>query len=992
MKMGWIRAVSAALVCFALAGAAHAQLQTGNLYGTVEDTNGTALPGVTLTVSGLGAPLTQASNAEGQFRFLGLSPGTYHLQAELAGFSSVDFSDVVIGVGRNTTIAVTLNAAVEETITVTTASPILDERSITTGRDVTSVELEKVPSSRDPWGVLVQTPGVQLDRINVGGNESGQQSVFAGRGANSDANTYAVDGVDITDMAAIASPTYFDFDAFEELQITTGGSDVTVAASGVTLNVVTKRGSNEWRGSGRLFETDGSWQADPDLSEGDAGHNFGPTGAERVQDLSSYVPNSIDDVEEYGAELGGALWRDHLWIWGAYGENDIKNVVGGGQVDGTLLENYNAKLNFQIGQNNSGIAQYSYGDKLKDGRGAGPTRAPETTTDQSGPAKISKIEDTHVFGSNFYLTGLYSLVDGGFQLIPKGGFDADVWNDSDGVYHGSYYFLFNNRDVTQYRVDGSAFAGRSSTSHELRFGAGYREAESDSQFGISRNKITYECGVGAACVGLGDAYANFYRESSTITSTEYTQAWLQDTLTAGRLTANIGLRYEVAEGANKASSVPAVVFAGETAIPGATFPGDDGGGVKWQTLLPRLGLTWSLGEERRTLLRANYSRFAEQLPQGYISGVNPTGTAILGGEFNDTNDNGILDPAEYSSFVPYFYRNLNPDNLGSLESPNRIDPDLSPALTDEVNVAFDHSLLPDFVIGGGVTFRRVTNLPELRELVVDESSGAVRVAEPGDYVQTSGVRLSGDSPSHEYVWYELRDGIHEAGGALLASGDRGQDYWGVNLSLNKRLSNRWMARGSVVYSDWTWDVPDSYFAHHNPTNFGNGSGVPGFGSALGDAADGNRDGEVSAERSSGSGLKGDVLLNARWSYNVTGLYQVAPDRPWGFNVSGALSGRQGYPNTKYRNVGGTDGVSRAVQRYEDNDHERLEDIMTLDLRLEKEFTLGRFGVIGSVECFNVLNENTVLQRDRNQGSASANYIRETVSPRAYRAGLRLRFN
>src|SRR6185503_13576227 len=143
-----------------------------------------------------------------------------------------------------------------------------------------------------------------------------------------------------------------------------------------------------------------------------------------------------------------------------------------------------------------------------------------------------------------YLTGLYSFVDGGFQLIPKGGFDADVWNDSEGVYHGSYYFLFNDRDVTQYRVDGSAFKSGASASHELRFGAGYREAESDSQFGISRNKISYDCAVFGCS---GDSWANFWRESSTLVSTEYTQAWLQDTLTLGRLTANIGLRYEVAE-------------------------------------------------------------------------------------------------------------------------------------------------------------------------------------------------------------------------------------------------------------------------------------------------------------------------------------------------------------------------------------------------------------------------------------------------------------
>src|SRR5256886_10641990 len=86
------------------------------------------------------------------------------------------------------------------------------------------------------------------------------------KGADSAQNTWNMDGVNITDMGATgSSPLYFDFDSFEEMQITTGGSDPRIQTPGVQLNMVTKRGTNDWRGSGRYFYTPGSYQADAEV-------------------------------------------------------------------------------------------------------------------------------------------------------------------------------------------------------------------------------------------------------------------------------------------------------------------------------------------------------------------------------------------------------------------------------------------------------------------------------------------------------------------------------------------------------------------------------------------------------------------------------------------------------------------------------------------------------------------------------------------------------
>ena len=96
-----------------------------------------------------------------------------------------------------------------------------------------------------------------MDRENIGGNMSGQQSNYVSRGGNPTNNKWSLDGVDITDMSATgASPSYYDFDAFQEMTINTGGVDVTQQTGGVGINLVTKSGTDRFKGSARFYVTD----------------------------------------------------------------------------------------------------------------------------------------------------------------------------------------------------------------------------------------------------------------------------------------------------------------------------------------------------------------------------------------------------------------------------------------------------------------------------------------------------------------------------------------------------------------------------------------------------------------------------------------------------------------------------------------------------------------------------------------------------------------
>ena len=987
----WGRIAVAVLMLLVASGTAFAQLQTGNLYGTVKDDQGAALPGVTVTLTGGGAPQVQVTNAQGQFRFLGLGPGSYALKAELEGFSTIDYPNIAINVGRNTEIEVTLSAAVEDVITVTAESPLLDERRISTGATVNQTELEKIPTARDPWAILQSTPGVLTDRINVGGNESGQQSQYVGPGSGGDQAIWAVDGMVITDMAALgSSPGYYDFDSFEEMQVTTGGSDSTIATGGVVLNMVTKRGTNEWRGTGRYYLTDEEYQSDLEFDEGDLGKP-GPWNGNRTQ-ASFSQGNRIVSVEDKGGEIGGPIVRDRLWIWGAYGLQEVDLLTISDVSDFTELETANFKLNAQITPANSATLFALQSDKVKIGRNAGPTRPQATTWNQSkfgDDPTAWKIEDTHIFSSNFYLTGLYSIVNGGFQLAPQV-FDPSVngpttFLGADGIWQNSFQLYQTERPQEQFRADASNFFNTGSVSHELKFGAGYREAEVTTLSQWGGAGFVFD----AANFGTSFDVLIASRDAGPSIKQDYTSAYVQDTLTVGNLTANLGLRYDKQGGENLSRTVRANNLL-PNVLPSVSFQGGDIG-FEWESITPRLGLTYALGAERKTLLRASYSRFADQLGTGLGSWLNPLGTQSYAYFYVDeaagTTGRVGLNNLLFSTTTPDlgFSANVNPIT-GALLQSNAIADGLDAPITDELLLGVEHAILPEFVVGVNLTYRLLTDLLESELLVFDSDqyspTNLNQVGRPhrrDDYVQVNSTRTLPDGSVRPLTHYVLRPGVFTRNGGLLENGDREQEYLGASLVFNKRLANRWMLRGNVTWSDWEWSsVPQSEL--ENPTNF------LGAGEVEGDP--------VLQGSGTGSGAKGGVYINSEWSYSVNGLYQISPDRPWGFNVALNVNGRQGYPVPYFArvNLGANQNFSTYnVQLTDSPDEFRLDDIHMVDARVEKEFTFSDFGFTLGVDVFNVFNESYILQRNHRIGQTSSDFVREITSPRVVRFGARLSF-
>jgi hypothetical protein len=961
MAVGAARVTAWMLVAaLAAAAPAAAQVFTGRIDVTAVDSTGAVLPGATVEVRGP-QDVDQVTDARGEARFLGLPPGTYSVAARLQGFSDYDNKNVVVVAGGSVPLRATLAVAgVTQQVEVTAeGSPVIDPKKTTTSTNVTYDELQKVPSSRDPWVVLQTVPGVIVDRVNVGGAESGQQSNYQAKGAASGENTWNIDGIPITDMAALgSSPTYYDFDMFQEMQVTTGGADLTNATPGVALNFVLKGGSNTPHGSTRIYYENESMQSN-NLPDDLAASLGGVTGK----------GNRMDDYRDYGFELGGPILRDRLWAWGAYGKTDVTLLTLANTPDQTILENLSFKGTGQITDAIRSTFTFFRGDKLKFGRGASPTRPPETTFDQSGPTSVYKGEGNFVVGSNLFVTARLAHISGGFQLVPQGGLATNWFIDDTATFRGSVYQYETVRPQNNAAAEGNIFRGR----HEVKFGFGWRRADTDSTTTVPGNGI----------VSYHDTYPRMIAEvtawnHSTSTRGQYTHAYVGDTLTWDRATLNVGLRWD-----RQAGSVKEFSQAGN---PGLTSLLPDLTGqaandaVVWSSVTPRIGLTYSLDEARRTLVRASYGMFASQLNAtagGFLSTIATRGVYFY--DVIDRNGNRFVDVSELAGLEPGNWYGFDITRPSNVSSPIHSVSDYKTPMTHEVQLGVDREVMPNFGVSGTFTWRNFTNF-------VWRNNGLTAA----DYTQID--TLTGTHPAagaFSVPIYGVAAGRVPTNRAATIYRERegySQRYLGFELAATKRLSNRWMARLGFSTNDHR-----EYF--DGPQSFGDPTPQPVSNAGLGSVNLGtgpNQDGGLVMRLSGGSGKSGIYQVLPKYQFIATGLYQA----PWGLNFGANLVNRQGFSTPYHRTqVATADPLAarKNVLVVPDVGDARLPAVTSLDGRVGKEFAFNRFRLNVDLDVFNVLNTNTVLGRQFDLRPATADQVLEIMNPRVLRLGLRFNF-
>lgn len=790
-----------------------------------------------------------------------------------------------------------------ECIVVTAESPLLDERRISTGCTVSQAEIEKIPAARDPWAVLQSTSGILTDSINVGSNESGRAPTAVGPGAAADQAVWALDGVVITDPD-VPSPGSYDFDSFEEVQVTTGGADAALATPGVLVNRVTKRGTNVWRGSGELLWGGNEQARQPDgIGQG-------------------RKPYGLEDLRSANAEWGGPLSLDQLWIWGAFHHAEIDRNALGGQSQESLFEGGSFRLNAQLATSNSATLFWNREDAAIRGLGASPARAPETTWDRDGREELWKLEDTHIFASDFYVSGLAGGTDRAVRDVPLGESKGDARIDPAGVAQGAWFGLAEGGRTKIGELAASYLFNTGQLSHELKAGLSWR--------GQDGHALLTAPGLIEVAGEILENHPSpevveIWRGGEVRTETSASSAWLQDVANVNDATFTLGLRFDEQD----------------LGIPGGPRP---------RTLSPRLGLNYSAGPERKTLLKASLSRFASRLGTDPAQRLSP-----------DLPSVSYFIPTVEGELVPWYSVNRDP-LLGV--NPNAVDPDLKPEITDELVLGVEQALLPEFVIGLQGTWRRTKDVLEERLLVRDET-GRTFVATAADWVPADSI-LSASAATV----FDLRPGLTWTGGTFLTNGDRRQDYSGFSLYWDKRLANRWMTRGHVTWSDWTWRVGPGFERYDDPTR------------ALGG---GDRDGDPVAEPASALDrpFAADRFINGRWSFHWEGAYQFS----W-LDAGFAVNGREGYPAAEYRQVV-RDRAGIARVPVADLDSSRNDAVVTVDARLEKEISIGDAGLTFGLDVFNLLNDDTVLWRENDLGTTRAGLADDVLAPRTFRLGVKV---
>src|SRR5438094_7497818 len=211
--------------------------------GSENDGEGAVIPGADVSLQGSDASYPFVTDRDGTFRFLSLEPGLYKLAASLAGFKTAQ-RDVIVAAGRNADAPLTLRiAAVTESVTVSAPAPILDAKATGTSTTFSRDELANVPTSRDPFALVRGVPGVLLDRVNIGGNETGQAPTVVSKGTRPQDTVWTLGGIVITDMAAAGlPPTYFNFDHFQESHGSTAGEAIKQPDAGVGFNLTAPAG------------------------------------------------------------------------------------------------------------------------------------------------------------------------------------------------------------------------------------------------------------------------------------------------------------------------------------------------------------------------------------------------------------------------------------------------------------------------------------------------------------------------------------------------------------------------------------------------------------------------------------------------------------------------------------------------------------------------------------------------------------------------------
>lgn len=776
-----------AAFCLALVGLAAAQETTGTISGRIVDPQGLAVPGATVTITGAQGSRTVVTDVEGRFNAPFLTPGLYTVRAELQGFRAVEQRNIMVSLGQTVTLSFQMQVGgLTETVEVQADAPIVDTSSATTGAILNSELFERVPVGRRVTDTLYLAPGVTTSGVGTA-NPS-----FSGSSGLD--NTYVIDGVNITNpgygaigsysivFGSLGQATPFDF--IQEVQIKTGGYEAEFGQSiGGVVNVITKSGSNELRGSGF-----GYFQ--PSALEGDW---------RQFQSENGSVNTRAMQLNDVGVEGGFPLVRDRLFAFGAINPSwEARTFVAPegfplgslGEVDRerrTIA--YSGKLTWQAA-NGHRVDGSFFGDPSKGENGpqrTGALRANDTSQfsalEYGGHNQIANYDG--VFRNDWLVEASIARAYNSLEEIPS----VNAWNVRDFrvtpniISGGIGFFEQNDGTNLQYQVKSTNLFG----GHQLKYGVLYEDVEWNQ--GSNRTGPTFTAPDGRQTAtgaqvqirpdpGFGQIFrvsrANF--NVTRATTQNYLAAFLQDSWRAtDRLTINAGVRYEqqtlvgtIRDLVLFDPTAPPPGFIGESAD---DFPLNN----NWA---PRVGIVYDVLGGGRSRLYANYGRFFARVPNDLAARALSADEGISRADFFDANLTqpipfGVLAGGVTNHFV-----------LAGAH-PSQIDPEARLSYKDELVGGFEWQAIANTTLGARYIYRTVGRALEdvaLFPLVAYDLGHPD--ADSVEYI------LTNPDPSFPTLAPELgashEDPIHH--------------YNAIELTADRRFAENWMLNASYRFS------------------------------------------------------------------------------------------------------------------------------------------------------------------------------------------------
>jgi hypothetical protein len=941
-----------ALFVAGVPSAAYAQLESSHVAGVVSDAQGAALPGaiVTATSPSLIGSQVVVTEANGTYRFPSLPSGTYTLTFELSGFQPLTRPNIVLALGQTLTVDAQLQLqAVQESVTVTADSPVVDTQTTAVGSTLNTEKLILVPTSTDLWGALARSPGVRMTGYDVGGSHKSEQRGYEAFGIRSQSRI-VTEGVDTTEGTGGAG-FYQDYYSQNEIAVSAAGGDVTMNTPGAAVFSTIKSGGNDFKG---LFHL----SYEPKRLVGDNVDE-----ATRARGFTGTPNNKFWEVHP---DLGGPIQRDKAWFFTAYNHFTIDVDISGVPHDRATYQgfynNFTTKETYKPAEKDTLIGYYQYGGLKTPNRSLSAFTPPESAALQESytwmyNGKWDRVWSNRVF-SEFILGDFgYHFPQGPLPGIdfhtapPRVDLATNQQSGAAWLSAGTNGPFLIERNKPQLFAHATYFLPTSAGSHDLKVGGEWLDdAQRNFNTGVS-GVVLYEDLNGATnqvkLFDYGDPATLGKDWSGADNRNRRVALYAQDRWTlTNRITLTAGVRYDrqrpyYLDGTRKpllTDIFPAVT------IPGRTL-------IVRRTIAPRVGVSWDPSRAGRGAVKAFYGRYYYNLAQNFAN-VNPGGANAREYRFLDLNGNRLYD---------------GPQELGALVSTSggsttTLDDAIKVPYADEVDLSYTRQVWGEASVRAAYVRKMVRN-----------DYATFNVAREGQFTvpMTFPVTLrSFDGGIEGVQTFNLLDIPATLRGVVRntitnisdAVGGGSHDYDTFELAFNKRL-------GRALFIDSSVDV-----ARRNELRANTATTNPFSSDPLGVGYFQNVNAAVTNRQPS-----------TNWQAHLSGRYEWS----WGIGTGVDLQVQSGWPYARQISV--TLPIAGTQTFFmQDIENNRSDTVPVLNLRVDKALPLRAHRLTLMFDLHNTLNSNAVTNFNLANGT-QFNRIIATLQPRTAQIGARLEY-